>query len=83
MHKFLLATAIAVVAATNARAAETTGTVRSVNTRSDSVTLSDGTTYSLPEGIEAESVKVGEKVRIKFTSSHNHQNRASSLVKAK
>ncbi len=82
MRKFLLATAIAAVAATNAQAAETTGTVRSVNTRSDSVTLSDGTTYSLPEGIEAESVKVGEKVRIKFSSSHN-QNRASSLVKAK
>ncbi|MGT2504683.1 DUF1344 domain-containing protein (plasmid) [Bradyrhizobium guangxiense] len=82
MRKSLLATAIAVVAATNAQAAETTGTVRSVNTRSDSVTLSDGTTYSLPEGIEAESVKVGEKVRIKFTSSHN-QNRASSLAKAK
>lgn len=82
MRKFLLATAIAAVAATNAQAAETTGTVRSVNTRSDSVTLSDGTTYSLPEGIEAESVKVGEKVRIKFTSSHN-QNRASSLIKAK
>lgn len=82
MRKFLLATAIAAVAATNAQAAETTGTVRSVNTRSDSVTLSDGTTYSLSEGIEAESVKVGEKVRIKFSSSHN-QNRASSLVKAK
>ncbi|MGM3114917.1 hypothetical protein ACS2TL_26985 [Bacillus cereus group sp. BC326] len=28
-----------------------------MNTRSDSITLSDGTTYSLPEGIEAESVK--------------------------
>ena len=82
MREFLLATAIAAVAATNAQAAETTGTVRSVNTRSDSVTLSDGTTYSLPEGIETESVKVGEKVRIKFSSSHN-QNRASSLVKAK
>ena len=57
MREFLLATAIAAVAATNAQAAETTGTVRSVNTRSDSITLSDGTTYSLPEGIEAESVK--------------------------
>lgn len=40
MRKFLLATAIAAVAATNAQAAETTGTVRGVNTRSDSVTLS-------------------------------------------
>jgi len=82
MQRLLLATAIALAAATNAQAAETTGTVRSVNTRSDSITLSDGKAYSLPEGIEAESVKVGEKVRIKFTSRHN-QNRASSLVKAK
>lgn len=82
MHKFLLATAITVVAATNAQAAEITGTVRSVNTKSDSVTLSDGKTYSLPEGIEAEAVKVGEKVRINFTSNHN-QNRASSLTRTK
>jgi hypothetical protein len=84
MRTLLLAatTAAAVIAATNAQAAETTGTVRSVNTKSDSITLSDGKVYMLPEGIEAESVKVGEKVKITFTSSHN-RNRASSLVKVK
>lgn len=84
MHKFLLAvaTAAVLVAATNAQAAETTGTVRSVNTKSDSITLSDGRTYILPEAIEAESVKVGERVKVTFTQSKG-KNRASSLVKTK
>jgi Protein of unknown function (DUF1344) len=84
MRTFLLATttASALIAATNTYAAEAAGTVRSVNTRSDSITLSDGKVYTLPEGVEAESVKVGEKVKITFTSSHN-KNQVSSLVKVK
>jgi len=82
MRRFLLATAFALVAASNAQAAEITGTVRSVNTRSDSITLSDGKAYVLPEGIEAESVTVGETVKVQFTQ-RKGQNRASSLVKIK
>ena len=83
MRKLLMAAiGAALFAATNAHAAETTGTVRSVNTKADSITMSDGKVYALPEGIEAESVRVGEKVKITFTSSHN-QNRASALTKAK
>ncbi len=84
MRNFLLATTTAAVllAATNVQAAETTGTVRSVNTKSDSITLNDGKAYVLPEGIEAESVKAGEKVTIVFAK-HKGTNRASSLVKAK
>jgi hypothetical protein len=83
MRKILVpAIGAALFASTTAHAAETTGAVRSVNTKADSITMSDGKVYVLPEGIEAESVKVGEKVKITFTSSHN-QNRASALVKAK
>ena len=68
MRKFLLAAAsVGFMTATNAYAAETTGTVRSVNTKSDSITLSDGKVYMLPEGIEAESIKVGERVKITFS----------------
>lgn len=66
------------VIATNARAAETTGIVRSVNTKSDAITLRDGKVYILPEGIEAESVKVGEKVKITFTKQKG-RNRVSAL----
>lgn len=69
-------------AAATAYAAETTGTVRSVNTKSDSITLSDGKVYVLPEGIEAESVKVGQRVKVKFSQSKG-KNRVSSLIKLK
>ena len=81
MSKQLLAVAAILLAgATVAQAAESTGTVRSVNTKTDAITLNDGMTYTLPEGIEAESLKVGEKVAITYSSSKGH-NRASSLVK--
>jgi hypothetical protein len=83
MRRFVLtAAAAALILATNAQAAETTGTVVAVNTKSDSITLSDGKVYTLPEGIEAESLKVGDKVKVTFTQSKG-RNRASSLVKAK
>ena len=83
MRRFVLtAAAAALILATNAQAAETTGTVIAVNTKSDSITLSDGKVYTLPEGIEAESLKVGDKVKVTFTQSKG-RNRASSLVKAK
>lgn len=65
-----------------AYAAETTGTVSGVNTKSDSITLSDGKAYVLPEGIEAESVKVGQRIKLKF-SEKNGRNQVSSLVRLK
>jgi Protein of unknown function (DUF1344) len=83
MRKLLLAaTGMGLLLATRAQAAETTGTVRSVNTKSDSITLSDGKVYSLPEGIEAESVKTGERVKIIYSQS-KVKNQASSLTKLK
>jgi Cu/Ag efflux protein CusF len=83
MRKFLFAAAsVGLITATNAYAAEATGTVRSVNTKSDSITLSDGKVYVLPEGIEAESIKVGERVNITFSQSKG-KNRASAVEKAK
>lgn len=70
------------LATASAHAAETTGTVRGVNKKSDAITLSDGKVYVLPEGIEAESVKVGQRVKIEF-SQRKGKNRASSLVNLK
>ena len=84
MRKLIVVTATVatLIAATNAQAAEMTGTVSSVNTKTDSITLNDGKAYVLPEGIEAESVKVGENVKVTFTQSKG-QNRASALIKTK
>jgi hypothetical protein len=52
---------------TAAFAASTTGTITSVNKKGDSITLSDGKTFTLPEGIEAETLKPGEKVIVTYT----------------
>ena len=84
MRRISLASTVAavLVMAPAAYAAEITATVRSVDTKSDSITLSDGKVYVLPEGIEAESIKVGEKVKLTFTPSKG-SNRVSSLAKAK
>jgi opacity protein-like surface antigen len=82
VHKILIGSAAALVLITNAHAAQVTGTIQSVNVKSDSVTLSDGRVYMLPEGIEAESVRVGDKVEITFTAIKGG-NRASALVKSK
>lgn len=83
MRKIMtLVVGFSAVAVGTAYAAETTGTVRGVNTKSDSITLSDGKAYVLPEGIEAESVKVGQRVKIKFTQSKG-RSRVSSFVKQK
>jgi len=42
--------------------------VTAIDKSHDSVTLSDGKTFTLPEGIEAESLKVGEKVKVVYSS---------------
>lgn len=78
----ILLIGIAMVSATSAFAAEVTGTVRSVNTKSDSITLNDGKVYVLPEGIEAESVAVGQHVKVSFNRAKG-RNHASSVVKLK
>lgn len=70
MKKSVIATAmiLAVATSTGAFAKATTGTITSVDKNGDSITLSDGQTFTLPEGIEAETLKVGEKVSVTYTT---------------
>ncbi len=49
-------------------AAEMTDTVKAIDKKHDSITLSDGKTLALPEGIEAETLKVGEKIAVVYSS---------------
>ena len=42
------------------------GVVKSVDTKGDSITLVDGSVYTLAEGFEAEKFVAGEKVTIIF-----------------
>lgn len=62
------ATILAIASATGAYAKATTGSIASIDKKGDSVTLADGKTFSLPEGIEAETLKVGEKVTVTYTT---------------
>ena len=66
MNKSAIAAAmvLAVVSSTGAFAKAATGTIASVDKKGDSITLSDGKTFTLPEGIEAETLKVGEKAKL-------------------
>jgi hypothetical protein len=67
MNRYVIAaTALGAVLATPVLADETTGTITSINQKTDAITLSDGKTYILPEGIEAEELKAGEKVHVTF-----------------
>jgi hypothetical protein len=62
------ATAIAFLAAAPvALAASDVGTVKSVNSKGDAITLDDGKVFILAEGTEAESVKVGTRVKVTFS----------------
>jgi Cu/Ag efflux protein CusF len=62
------AAVLAVASSTGAFAKAATGTVASIDKNADSITLSDGKTFTLPEGIEAETLKIGEKVVVTYST---------------
>jgi hypothetical protein len=59
---------LAMASSTTAFAKAGTGTIASIDKKGDSITLSDGKTFTLPEGIEAETLKVGERVVVTYTT---------------
>jgi Cu/Ag efflux protein CusF len=70
MRKFITSTAAMIVAAacaTSAPATTISGTIASVDKKNDSITLVDGRKFTLPEGVEAETLKSGEKVTVTYT----------------
>ena len=58
--------ALASLAAGVASARDETGTITGVDAKADQITLSTGTTINLPENIEVEKFKVGERVSVKY-----------------
>ena len=62
------ATLLVLASATGAFAKAATGTIASIDKKGDSFTLSDGKTFALPENIEVETLKVGEKVTITYSA---------------
>lgn len=65
MNKFFTATAAAALLAVSslgAYAADVTGTVAAVDATAGTVTLEDGTTYTLPAGFDANTLAAGAQV---------------------
>ncbi|MFB9984369.1 DUF1344 domain-containing protein [Mesorhizobium kowhaii] len=85
MKKSVIATAIilALASSTGAFAKAVTGTIKSVDKNGDAITLSDGTKFTLPEGIEAETLKVGEKVVVTYSTTAAGKLKVSGIHQAK
>ena len=87
--KRLLITAAAVTAAAAmtlmtgaAFAATDNGTIKLIDSSNDAITLSDGKTFTLGEGTEAESLQIGQKVIVTYASEAGNLV-ASKIVVAK
>ncbi len=66
MKRLIIAAATLALMMGAAFAASDTGTIKQINPNSDAVTLDDGKTFTLAEGTEAESLKIGQKVTVTY-----------------
>jgi hypothetical protein len=63
----MIAAAVVALSAGTALARNEIGTITNINAKADQITLSSGKTIHLPEHIEVQSFKVGERVAVKYT----------------
>lgn len=68
MKRLIIAAAAVTMMPGAAFAATDNGTITAVDSTSDAITLGDGNTFTLAEGTEAESLKVGQKVIVTYAS---------------
>lgn len=66
MKVIILAALAAAAITSGAFAAQMTGTIASISKKNDTITLADGKRVHLPEGIEVESLSVGERVKVSY-----------------
>ena len=69
MRKIMIAASAAAMLAAStmaALAAEAKGTIQSIDTTAGTVTLSDGSTYTLPQDFDAASLQVGQDVTVTY-----------------
>jgi hypothetical protein len=79
MKAAIFAAATAALIAGSALAAQTTGTIRSISKARDTITLTNGERFHLPEGIEVESLSVGEHVKISYATGKGNGRQVSNL----
>lgn len=70
MRKSILVAAavLAVACTSSAFAKQMDAVVKSVDKATDSLVLDNGQKLTLPEGIEAETLKAGDKIQISYTT---------------
>ena len=81
MNKVLaaLSAAVLMVSVSAAYAAESSGTIKSIDAAKKTVTLQDGMVFELPASVDAAKLKVGEAVKITFETK-DKKNMASTVV---
>lgn len=76
-----LALSVGLAGAAFAATAPAVGAIKAIDAKTDSITLVDGKTYVLPKGFKLSSLKVGEKVSVKWEL-QNGKNVASAVTPA-
>jgi Cu/Ag efflux protein CusF len=84
MNKLLtpVVAAFAVMAATVAFAADATGNITKIDAPTRAVTLADGKVYVFPAAIDITKLKVGDKVKVTFTTDTAGKNNATAVANA-
>jgi Cu/Ag efflux protein CusF len=66
MQKLIVSAAFIALLTGGAFADTDVGTIKKIDPKSDAITLQDGKTFTLAEGTEAETLKVGEKITVTY-----------------
>jgi Cu/Ag efflux protein CusF len=66
MKRLIIAATSLTLIAGAAFAASDSGTIKHIDPSGDAITLDDGKTFTLAEGTEAESLKIGQKVTVTY-----------------
>jgi Cu/Ag efflux protein CusF len=83
MRSFLIPAVIAgtILATPIAFAAQqATGTVKAIDLSAMTLTLSDGTTYHLPQGFKDPGIKMGEQVQVSWNMVNGQHNAAAVTI---
>jgi Protein of unknown function (DUF1344) len=72
MRRFLIPTIVTMLfaAISVANAAEMVGTIKTIDTAKDMITLQNGASYWAPSKVDLKKLKVGEKVNITYAKIH-------------
>ena len=70
------------LAATFAVAADATDTIKAIDAAAHTITLNDGKVYAFPMSVDLSKMKVGDKVKITFTTDAAGKNNATAVASA-